>query len=62
VEYEYTHIRAAHLVCQSFWFSHYHQVENVEFRASVALVIMEVHLSLCASSESVDCFLYNFGE
>jgi len=55
--YVYTHIRVAHLLFRSFEHSHCHQVGQVVFRASVAPVMVEVHLCLCASSVSVDSLL-----
>ena len=61
-EYIYTHIGVAHLLFWSIEFSHCHQAAQSAFRASVALVVLEVHLCLCASSESVDSLLCHFAK
>jgi len=58
----YTRIRVAHRLFQSFEWSHFHQVAQVVFRASVAPAVMKVHPCFCTSSKSVDSLLCQFGK
>jgi len=61
-EYVYTHIRDAHLLFRSVEYSHCHQAAQVAFRASMVLVVVEVHLCLYPSNESVDTLLREYGK
>jgi len=61
-EYVYTHIRVAHLLFWNIEFCHCDHVAQVVFRASVSPVMVDVHLCHCASSQSVDSLLCQFGK
>ena len=61
-EYVYTHIRVAHLRFGNIKLPYCHQVVLVGFRAEVALVLLEVHPFLCASSASAKSLLSHFSK
>jgi len=62
VEYVYTPLWVAHLLFQSFEFSHFHQMAQVAFWAEVAPVLVDMDPFLCTLSLSVDSLLCHFGK